>query len=357
MPTQNTKSLTLKDKFRLVSDTIRSYPLQLKSTWDEINAMYIPDNFKEVDNVILCGMGGSALGGRMVDSLIFDRLRVPFEIFTEYHLPNYVNENTLVIASSYSGTTEETINCTYEALNKGAKVFGITVGAKLGDIFKENGIPAFYIDEKYNPSKQPRMSLGYSTGAVMALLTKLGFIYVLNEEIDSAITTMNNLLTDYQEDDFDGKNLPKRWATKLRNKFPILVSSEHLTGTAHAIKNRFNEDAKTFSVIFDLPELNHHLLEGLKNPKDLRKFSHFIFFESHLYSDKIQKRYPITEEVVEKNGYDYEVYKCSSDKKLSQVFELFIFGSLVVYHLAKMYDIDPTIIPWVDYFKDKLNSG
>jgi glucose/mannose-6-phosphate isomerase len=357
MAAQNTDTPTpLDEKFKLVFDTIKCYPLQLKSSWEEVGAMFLPEDYKSVNSVVLCGMGGSALGGRMIDSLISERLRIPFEIFTEYHLPNYVNEKTLVIVSSYSGTTEETINCTFEALNKSAKIFGLTTGRQLGEILKENNIPSFIIDEKYNPSKQPRMSIGYASGTILALFTKLSFIQVQKEEIDDAIFTMNNLLTDFQEGDIEERNLAKRYASKIKNRFPVLISSEHLVGTSHTLKNRFNEDAKTFSINFDLPELNHHLMEGLQNPKKLRDLLLFIFFESKLYSDPIQKRYPLTEDVVKQNGYDYEVYKLSSDKKMSQLFELLIFGSLVAYYLTKIYNIDPTTIPWVDYFKSKLSK-
>src|SRR3989344_3332021 len=142
----------LEEKYKLIADSIRAYPLQFKQAWIEVNSLYIPDDYKEIDNVILCGMGGSALGARIIDSLIQDRLRIPFEIYTEYYVPNYVNEKSLVIASSYSGTTEETINATYEALNRGAKVFGITTGGKLAEVLKENNIPGYIFNPINNPS-------------------------------------------------------------------------------------------------------------------------------------------------------------------------------------------------------------
>lgn len=346
--------LSLEEKFKLVADTIRAYPLQLKQAWEEINSITIPDEYKSVQNMILCGMGGSALGGRMVDSLIPSRLRIPFEIFTEYHIPNYIDEKSLVIISSYSGTTEETINCAYEALNKNAKVFGITTGGKLAEILRENNLPGYIFEPKNNPSGQPRMSIGYASGAILALLSKLGLIQVLQEEIDSTIDTMNSLLTEYHENAPSDKNLAKSYAEKLKNKACVLVASEHLVGTAHTIKNHLNESAKTFSVLFDIPELNHHLMEGLTNPKNIKRDLEFIFIDSNLYFEKVSKRYPLTQEVIKKNGFEYHVYKPGSEKKLSQVFETLIFGSFMVFYLTKLYQIDPLAIPWVDYFKDKL---
>src|SRR3989344_4979425 len=122
------KDTSLDEKFKLVADTIRCYPLQLKQSWDEISSMYVPDDYKNIENIVFCGMGGSALGARIVDSYALDQLRVPLEIFNEYKLPGYANEKSLVVVSSYSGSTEETLEVTNEALKKRAKIFGITTG-------------------------------------------------------------------------------------------------------------------------------------------------------------------------------------------------------------------------------------
>ncbi len=345
---------SLEEKFKLVADTIRSYPAQLKQSWDEISKMYVPNDYKNVDNIVFCGMGGSALGARMVDSFAFDRLRVPFEIFNDYKIPNYVNNKSLVILSSYSGTTEETLEATYEAIKKQAKIFGITTGGSLSEIIIKEKLSGYIFEPIYNPSGQPRMSIGYASGAVLALLSKLSLITVTNEEIEETIRVMNDVLTEYQESAPAEKNLAKKYADTLRGRVPIIVASEHLVGSAHTIKNQFNESAKTFSALFDIPELNHHLMEGLKNPERLRTLFTFFFINSKLYSEKIQKRYPLTSKVVEKNGVDYIMYSPRSSNRLSQVYETLVFGSFIVYFLTLKYEIDPMVIPWVDFFKSRL---
>ena len=350
----STQKLSLEEKFKLVAETIRSYPAQLRQAWDEISKMYIPNEYKNVDNIVFCGMGGSALGARMVDSYAFDRLRVPFEIFNEYKLPNYVNNKSLVILSSYSGTTEETLEATYEAIKKQAKIFGITTGGGLSEIIIKEKLSGYIFEPTHNPSGQPRMSIGYASGAVLALLSKLSLITVTNEEIEETIATMNEVLTESQEGTPSEKNLAKKYADKLKGKIPIIVASEHLVGTAHTIKNQFNESAKTFCALFEIPELNHHLMEGLKNPEKLRNLFTFFFINSKLYAQKIQKRYPLTSEVVEKNGVDYLIYSPRSVNRLSQVYETLVFGSFVVYFLTHEYGIDPMEIPWVDFFKSQL---
>jgi len=350
------KDNSLKVKYKLVYDTIHVYPQQLKQSWDEIMAVYIPEEYKNVKNVVLCGMGGSALGARIIDSLLVNRLRAPFEIYNEYHVPNYVNDESLVIVSSYSGNTEESIECLHDALTRGAKIFGIATGGKLAEICKERELPSYIFDPIHNPSKQPRMSIGYAIGSVLAILTKLGVVHFSEEEVNTAITSMNNALTEFSEGIDEKRNLAKVFAKNLKGRFPLLVASEHLVGTVHAIKNQFNESAKTFSAHFELPELNHHLMEGLKYPSKLKEYMHFVFFSSNLYSDEIKRRYPITEEVVKKNGVEYSVFSPHCETKLEQVFETLAFGSTMVYLLSKDYGIDPLIIPWVDYFKEQMSK-
>ncbi|KKR30541.1 hypothetical protein A2715_05990 [Candidatus Woesebacteria bacterium RIFCSPHIGHO2_01_FULL_39_32] len=356
MPILNKSSeeLSLEEKYKLVAATIRAYPLQLKQAWEEIDTLYIPDAYKNVDNVVVSGMGGSALGARIIDSYIVDKIRLPIEIYTEYHLPNYVSNNTLVISYSYSGNTEETINATFEAIKRKAKVFCITTGGKLAELSQKEKIPAYVFNPINNPSKEPRMSLGYSIGSYFSLFHKLGFISIDRETIDEAINSMYEFLTEFTENIENDKNLPYKYATLFKNYIPVIIASEHLYGIAHAIKNQINENAKTFAVLFDIPELNHHLLEGLKNPIKIKKDLKFLFFNSNFYSEKIQKRYRITSEVVQKNGYDYLIYNPRSETKLKQLFEVFILGSFVSYYLAKFYNEDPLKIPWVDFFKDKL---
>lgn len=348
------KKLSLKDKYKLTYDTIHAYPLQLKQAWDEIARIQFPEDYKKVRNVILCGMGGSALGARIVDSLLENRLRVPFEIFNQYHVPNYINDDSLVIISSYSGNTEETLDCLHESLTRGAKIIGVTTGGKLGNILSSRDLPSYIFDPKNNPSKEPRNGIGYSIGSILAILKKMDVVHFSDEEMNNAISTMNSYLTEYSEGIGEKSNLTKVFATKLKGKLPIFIASEHLIGTVHTIKNQLNESSKTFSILFDLPELNHHLMEGLSHPQKMKDFMHFVFIESSIYSEEVKKRYPITEKVVERNAIEYSVFEPRGEKKLEQVFETLTFGSTMVYLLTKEYGIDPLVIPWVDYFKKEV---
>jgi glucose/mannose-6-phosphate isomerase len=149
------------------------------------------------------------------------------------------------------------------------------------------------------------------------------------------------------------KNEAAQMAKKITNKIPILVASEHLVGAVHVTKNQINESAKSFSALFEIPELNHHLMEGLGHPETAKQLM-FLLYESSLYADHVQKRYPLTKEVIEKNGVAVETYRLESDTRLQQVLEVLVYGSFLQYHLATEYNADPLSIPWVDYFKERL---
>lgn len=335
--------------------SIERLPEQIEDAWKEIKELDLPESYSSAKNIVVAGMGGSALGGRIVHYLEFRNLRAPIEVVTGYHLPNYVNEETLVILSSYSGGTEETVNNAYDAIKRRAKIIGITTGGKLMEILIGEKLAMYLIDPKNNPSGQPRMGLGYSISSILGILSKLGFINTTEQDIKDSIERTENFVKEFGVRTHTERNLAKKMAEKFTSKLPILISSEHMVGVTHAFKNQLNENSKTFSMHFEISELNHHLMEGLKYPSKARELIRFLFFESKNYYERNAKRYPITQDVVKQNGFEYEVYKMSSANRIEEVFEVLVFGSFVSFYIALLHGIDPSPIPWVDYFKQKMS--
>lgn len=336
--------------------SIRLLPDQMEQAWQDIKYLDLPKACFLAKNVVIAGMGGSALGGRIVDSLLADRVRVPIEVFTQYDLPNYVNEKTLVLVNSYSGNTEEALSMANHAIEKKARVIGVTCGGKLAKLMKKESQASYIIEPKANPSGQPRMGLGYSIATILAYLSRCGFIHLTEDDFYELVITTRKFVKEYDSDIDTSKNLAKKISKKLHQKAIILIASGHLMGVVHAFKNQLNENSKTFSTLFDLPELNHHLLEGLKYPAKTREIFHFLLFDSIFYHKRVQKRLTLTADVIEKNGHQYSLFKPRSKKKLSQIFEVLTFGSVVSFYLAALYGINPSEIPWVDYFKKKLSE-
>jgi len=328
---------------------------QSQQAWDEVHELVFPESYKTVSNIVFSGMGGSALGAYVTKALFADTLAVPFEIVNDYHLPPYVNEHTLVILSSYSGTTEETLACAQEAIDKKAMVTGITTGGTLGKMLTDHGIPSYIFDPRTNnPSNQPRLGSGYSVVGLVALFDALGFIHVDPKDVAEVVEVMNRGNSTYGAAVATGANRAKQVGTSWVQKIPVIVAARHLMQVGRVMRNQLHESAKSFAAYHDVPELNHHLLEGLTNPTVNKDLLRFLFLDSLLYEDKIKKRMTITKTVVEKQGIPVEVYATGATSRLAQAMECIQFGAYVNYYMAMISDLDPSKIPWVDYFKAEL---
>lgn len=337
-----------------VYESILGLPNQIEQAWIEASNQTIHTKCSLAKNIVLAGMGGSALPGRIIRSLDQYILNLPMEIVTNYRLPSYVDKNSLVILSSYSGDTEEVLSCAQDALARNAKIFVITTGGELLKFAKDNNLDFYQITPKFNPSNQPRLGLGYSTTAVFAILARCGFINFKDEDSQRIRSLLDKLTDSFKKEIPLSQNPAKTLADKLRNQAIIFISANHLTGTIHAIKNMINENSKVFSDSFDLPELNHHFLEGLSFPKGLRDFTHFVLFNSNQYPKVIQTRLLVTRQILDKHGFRTTVIKPETEHPTLQVFETLYFGAFLSFYLAMSYHIDPGPIPSVDYLKKQL---
>lgn len=336
----------------IVAQSIKLLPDQIKTTFNLGLNLKLPDDYKQIQNLVVSAMGGSRFPQFIIQELFKEELKVPFLLNNEYRIPEFVNEKTLWIASSYSGTTEEVIFSTKKAVEKRAKVVGVAIGGELLDFFKSNNLPFIQFDGKFNPAGEPRMGWGYNIGATMGILMNLRLMdkhggLSLQDSIENGIKSLRSL---NQEDS------AKEIAKQLQNHYPTFVVAEFLTGCGNEIANQMNETAKNFAEFRVIPELNHHLMEGLKNPPAMKEISEFVFIFSAQYSSSIQKRFKITREVVEQNKIKTVWHELKSGDIISQVFEMLQFGSLVTAHLADFYGEDPKTIPFVDYFKKRLKE-
>jgi len=189
------------------------------------------------------------------------------------------------------------------------------------------------------------------------MVSKTGAISITKKEItemmDAMVKVQENLLVSVKE----SENSAKQMAKKLYEKKVVFAAARHMMGGAHVVKNQMNENAKNFAAIFDIPELNHHLMEGLRYPDSNSRDLIYVFLDSNLYPERIQKRFAITKDVVSKNNVEVVSWKAHSSNQLSQAFEFIQFGSFVNLYLAMLNDLDPAPIPWVDYFKTQLGQS
>lgn len=328
---------------------------QVRQVWEE-QAQIKLDAYKDVQNIVVAGMGGSALGADFVKNLYKDELTVPIEICKDYDLPNFVNEKTFLILSSYSGNTEETLSCAAKAKERGAMIAVIAAGGKLMDLAKAKNYPHFLIDPKANPSNQPRMATAYNIMAIILMLSKLGLISFSEENYHQVLDAINKTSQNCMVEVSQEKNQAKLLAYMFLERRPILVGASFLEGALHIATNQLNENAKIFADYKVIPEINHHLMEGLTFPKSNALNHFFVFFQSKLYREEIQKRINLTQKIVGKAEIEsFEIY-LESETKLMQAFELITLGTFTNLYLAYLEGIDPCPIPMVDWFKHELEK-
>ncbi|MBI2616926.1 hypothetical protein HYW55_02250 [Candidatus Gottesmanbacteria bacterium] len=339
-------------------DSIHFLPQQCQTAWNDIKKLDLPDTYRDATSIVFCGMGGSAYGAHIIKNLYHKSLKIPLDIVSDYHLPAHVNPNTLLIFASYSGNTQETISCAEEAfrLPFEPKIIGISSGGKLEELMKIYMKPFYSFSQDYNPSMQPRLGQGYMQIGQIALLSTLGYLSVDDQEIKKLIDNLLSLQKEYEKKVPVAENKGKQYAEMLSKKIVNIIGGEFLSGAIHAIRNPFHETGKHFANYYLVPELNHHLMEGLKFPQTNPQTLLFFVLNSGLYSKEIDVRMRLTKDVIKKQEIEIIEYTAKLDTPLSQVFEVIQLGSYITFYLAMLHGVDPAQIPWVDYFKNTLRN-
>lgn len=339
-----------------VLDSTALFPDQCKDAWEESQKVVFPEDYRKVKNIVVCGMGGSRFTPKTVGALFRKYIFVPYEIAEDYTVPGYVNGESLVILSSYSGTTEEVLAAGKDALAKGAKLAGIMKeGGVIAQFLKEQKAPTYFFDPKNNPCGQPRIGGGYLLMGHLGLLKTLGFITV-KDDVGEAIAFAREIGEKYAAQVPEKNNFAKQLARLLKDKHPFIITAEFLKGFGNGFANQINETAKMISDCRYISELNHHLLEGLSHPETIHQNGVFVFFLSHCYSEPIQKRFAITRDVVQKQKVATCDITLSGANKLAQTLEAYTLAGFTTFYMAMLYDADPVAIPWVDYFKAQLGK-
>lgn len=352
----NLDKIKKQDKSNLLS-SIDSFSLQLSQTIEELKSLSLPADYARVNKVILNGMGGSRLGGRVIERLFFEDLKVPIIPIGSYTLPGSVDENTLVILSSYSGDTEEVLSSLEQAEKKKAKIIVFSQNGELSRIAKQKGLSGFFnFSQAYNPCGMPRMGIGYQIMGIVLLLIKSRVLKVKESDLSSLIKFLDKSKKSYQVDTLCQSNPAKLIAKKFQGRIPILVAAEFLVGCLHVFRNQVHENSKQLCQYFEIPELNHHLLESLSFPRNNPFNLIFLFVESNLYYSKNRARIEVTKKILDKYKIDYVNLKLTGRVKLEQCFELIQFSEYVSYYLAILNRVDPSPISFVDFFKKELEN-
>ncbi|MBI4080511.1 MAG: hypothetical protein HY430_01955 [Candidatus Levybacteria bacterium] len=331
-------------------DTLASteqFAKQCEVAWNEVMSKKDVKRLESIKNIVFCGMGASIYGGLVVRSLEEESRTLPTEIVTGYHIPDYVDQHTLVVLTSYSGTTEETVSCAKEAMDKQAKMLIITKGGDLATFARDGNIPSYIFDGKLNPAGVPRLGNGYTILGLIGMLSRLGVIVVEEKEITDAITRLHEKVSELRD-------AAIKDSEQFVDTIPVVIAAAHLSGNAHILRNQFNETSKTFSSYFLVPDLNHHLMEGLQAPNAMP--IRFLIIDSPNYEERIKRRIALTDDVIKQNKRNSFVFSTNGQTLYDDFLETLVYGSYLTLFLSLRYDQNPAINPWVDYFKEQLKK-
>ena len=306
---------------------------------------------KKIKQIVISGMGGSAIAGNIVSDLLQGKIRVPIYVNRGYKLPAFVESETLFFALSYSGNTEETLSAVKEAQARNAKIICVASGGKLIELAEMSNWPLFLIPSGY----QPRAALPFLLIPVLKSLELLGLPAVGDEEITAASTLLNKLNKDFGASNPLRTNPAKQLANKLHDKIPIIFGVQ---GTSEAaglrLKTQLNENGKVTALFNVFPELNHNEIVNLAAVKRGQRDFALIFLRSEADAERIKKRIEITKSLIGAQLGGINEVKTQGKTPLARLLSLICFGDFLSVYLALMKGTDPTEVDVITRLKKEL---
>ena len=326
-------------------------PEQILKSYFE-SQIHSPLNFsklklKNIDKVIICGMGGSAISGDIAKAAFGNKL--PFEVVKDYKIP-FLNKNTLVIILSYSGNTEETVSCLKQAISETKFIGAITSEGKVKEIVDEN-----YCWLELLPGLPPRSAIGYLFFSLMKLLEIFEIIPNHSKRVKSVVTNLMKKAGAIAYDVPIEKNLAKSSAEKIKGKIPIIYSSNpQFTPLAYRWKCQINENAKYPAFHHTFPEMNHNEVEGWE-VEGFESYFIPIILKRFKEEPQYQKRIDAFKKLLRNRNVEYLEFFVEGDFLVEEIFSLIYLGDMISVYLAILQRVDPSKIKFINFLKKEIS--
>ncbi len=335
---------------------IDNLPNQLLSAWELGGRQPLPD-IKGVARIIISGLGGSAIGADLLASYITPTCAVPVIVHRDYDLPAWGRgPETLVIASSHSGNTEETLSAFEAARQAGCHILAVCTGGELEKRAAAADVPIW----KFVHEGQPRAAVGFSFGLLLAAFSRMGLIAPTEEvshEVVATVKAMKAQQESLRADVPTVKNPAKRQAGQLMGRWVNVYGSGGLAPVARRWKGQVNEIAKAGAGFEVLPEADHNALAGLVNPPEmLATRTVTLFLRSPSDHPRNCLRAELTRQQFLMEGLNTDVYDAKGDSPLAHIWTTLHFGDYMAYFLAMAYDMDPTAVIALENFKAEMKA-
>lgn len=332
---------------------INALPDQLQTAW-ELGMHQTLSDWVGIERVLIAGMGGSAIGADLLEAYIKPFCQVPVIVHRDYGLPAWARgPETLVIASSHSGNTEETLAAFDEATRRACRILCLSTGGRLAEAAKSYQADLWVFEHK----GQPRAAVGYSFSLLLAAFTRLGLIPDPSGELQDAIQTMKSKQESLQPQVPVAQNLAKRMAGQLMNRWVVVIASDLLTPVARRWKGQISEIAKAWSQFEFIPEANHNTLAGIVNPEENLSHTMVIFLRANSNHPRNQLRIKLTRNIFMLEGIGTDIIDARGETPMAQLWSTLHLGDYIAYYLAMAYGMDPTPVEAIEGFKRDMVSG
>lgn len=296
----------------------------------------------QIEKILWCGMGGSWMAGALLKES--GLLTVPLEIHRSYGLPDGATDKTLVIASSFSGNTEETLSAYEEAKKRNLALVGVSSGGKLEEKCTLDGVPFLKIPVN-PPTMQPRCGTGYFVGIFAQFLSRLGLA------VPDAVSQEESLVSYLESVKENARKIGEELAPQLTSVTPVIYSSIDYQTVARIWKIKINENSKTAAFWNYFPELNHNEMVGWTSPKG--SFHVIILRDENDHPSNL-KRMEITSSILQEKGIRVSIVPIAGGTKLERMFSTLLIGDWLSYRLALELGVDPSPVAMVEDFKKRL---
>jgi glucose/mannose-6-phosphate isomerase len=333
---------------------INNLPGQLAQAWALGQTLPLP-KIESIARVVISGMGGSAIGADLLAGYAAGDCNVPVFVHRDYGLPAFVSgKDTLFIASSHSGNTEETLDAFELALKRGCSVMAISTGGKLAEKAAAAGCPVWIFPHR----GQPRAAVGFSFGLLLAIFSRLGLLPAQADLLAGAVQAMQTQQDQIMATVPAALNPAKRYAGQLVGRWVTIFGSGVLAAVARRWKGQINELAKAPANFEFLPEADHNTLAGVLNPSMELLMPHTmtLFLGAALDHPRNKIRAMITRQTYMIEGLNTDVYMSQGETSLAQMWTAIHFGDYMAYYLAIAYHTDPTPVEALVSLKATLAS-
>lgn len=336
------------DKSDMLTDLLKT-PEYCRDAIKRAKKVTFPKKFKP-KNIVIIGMGGSAIGGELLKDWLRDTLPISIHVCRDYSLPAYVNKETLVITNSYSGNTEETLSAFLSANQKKCTIVAITSGGQLAEFCKKLHVPYVMIPS----GLQPRVAVPYMFFPLPIILEKIGILSNVSDKLKVAIDVIETVSKENMFDVPSKNNKAKTIAEKILDTILVVYGFRQYNSVAHRLKAQFNENSKVLSKSESFPELNHNETVGYDAPKTLSEKVSVIVIREPDEPVEIKNRIETSIELVFKKAKTVIEITAKGQSKLAKMFSVLCLGDYVSVYLAILQNKDPSPVKIIDKVKAEL---